>query len=148
MFNAASSSATAACTPPREEIAAVTAVDSRDLFRNLRRVVCCDMMAVLRFFWLVASNISTEKGVRNQISPPEPLQATGIDDSAIEKSQCARSARRSAQDSKPCVSSATGCDDDAFKPPAKKAPKPLCIADLGDTVQASATDCENSGGGI
>ena len=27
--------------------------------------------------------------------------------------------------------SATGCDDDAFKPPAKKAPKPLCIADLG-----------------
>ena len=39
------------------------------------------------------------------------------------------------------------CDDEAFKPAPKKAPKPLCIADLGDTVQASATDCENSGGG-
>ena len=95
-------------------------------------------MAVLSFFWLVASNISIEKGVRNQISPPEPLQATGIDDSAIEKSQFAHSA----QDAKPCLPGATGCDDDAFKPPAKKAPKPLCITDLGDTVQASATDCE------
>jgi len=99
-------------------------------------------MAVLSFFWLVASNISIEKGVRNQISPPEPLQATGIDDSAIENSQFASSARRSAQDAKPCLPSATGCDDDAFKPPAKNAPKPLCITDLGDTVQASATDCE------
>ena len=39
------------------------------------------------------------------------------------------------------------CDDDAFNPPPKKAPRPLCIADLGDTVQASATACESSGGG-
>ena len=78
---------------------------------------------------------------------PEPLRATGTDDFAIENSEFARSARRSAQDAKPCVSGATGCDDDAFKPAPKKAPKPLCIADLGDTVQASATDCESSGGG-
>ena len=45
------------------------------------------------------------------------------------------------------MSGATGCDDDAFKPAPKKAPKPLCIADLGEEVQASATDCESSGGG-
>ena len=74
---------------------------------------------------------------------PEPLRATGTDDTAVENSEFARSA----QDAKPCVSGATGCDDEAFKPPAKKAPKPLCIADLGEEVQASATDCENSGGG-
>ena len=78
---------------------------------------------------------------------PEPLRATGTDDTAVENSEFARSARRSAQDAKPCVSGATGCDDEAFKPPAKKAPKPLCIADLGEEVQASATDCESSGGG-
>ena len=78
---------------------------------------------------------------------PEPLRATGTDDFAIENSEFARSARRSAQDAKPCVPSATGCEDDAFKPPPKKAPKPLCIADLGEEVQASATDCESSGGG-
>ena len=78
---------------------------------------------------------------------PEPLRATGTDDTAVENSEFARSARRSAQDAKPCVSGATGCDAEPFKPAPKKAPKPLCIADLGDTVQASATDCENSGGG-
>ncbi len=47
-----------------------------------------------------------------------------------------------------CETMRVRCDDGAFKPPPKKAPKPLCIADLGEEVQASATDCESSGGGI
>jgi hypothetical protein len=56
-------------------------------------------------------------------------------------------ARRMRNHACPVRRGATGCDDEAFKPAPKKAPKPLCIADLGDTVQASAIDCENSGGG-
>ena len=46
-----------------------------------------------------------------------------------------------------CETMRVRCDDGAFKPPPKKAPKPLCIADLGEEVQASATDCESSGEG-
>jgi len=53
---------------------------------------------------------------------PEPLRTTGTDDTAVENSESARSARRSVQDTKPCVSGATGCDNDAFKPHQRKHP--------------------------
>ena len=43
-----------------------------------------------------------------------------------------------------CETVRVRCDDGAFKPPPKKAPKPLCIADLVEEVQASATDCEST----
>ena len=55
---------------------------------------------------------------------------------------------RSAHDVKPFQSSAMRCDDDDFEQAATKEAKPLCIADLDEEVHLSATDCENSGGGI
>ena len=68
------------------------------------------------------------------------LKATGTDNTVNGLNKSAAYAQQSGRDSG--QTGATGCDDEAFKPASKKAPKPLCFADLGEEVQASATDCD------
>ena len=72
-------------------------------------------------------------------SSPEALRATGTDNRAQQLAQqLGRETRRPA---------AKRCERESEGNVQKKTPKPLCIAELGEEVQASATDCESSGGG-
>ena len=74
---------------------------------------------------------------------PTVHQATGADDKPIEMEQqlIQRSGRRGTQ---PCAPS---CDDEEKKGQEQSSPKPLQIADLGDSMDESAALYTSSGGG-
>ena len=81
------------------------------------------------------------------VGPPEALRATGTDDNC---QLGTRDAQRLAQraDRETRRSDAKGCDDRTKLAAQKESPKPLQIADLGDSVRCNATDRKSSGGGI
>ncbi len=66
----------------------------------------------------------------------ETLAATGTD--GPEK----RSAGRSTQNAKPCIPNATGCESTTETEETITVPNPLRVADIGDTLLPSASQCD------
>jgi len=78
------------------------------------------------------------EGLPDQKAPEtqQTLRATGTDDATVQSGQ----EQRSAQDAKPCLEGATGCDSEGDDSRAQKeSPNPLRVADLSDAVRTDAT---------